>query len=197
MGAGSGEPKLPPTAYAVLGMLSFGREMSGYDLQKATESSVRFFWSPAKSQIYAELRRLQEAGYATEREVAQTDRPDKRLYAVTPAGRTAVERWLAESPVELETIRSTFLLKVFFAHLMAPGVVEKQMAEYREQMGSLLETFLEIERHILAADNPTPYPYMTLKFGIGYARSAIDWCDRTMKELPTGRERGRKKGGKR
>ena len=75
---------LPTTAYAVLGLLTFG-EMSGYDLKRMANQSIRyFFWSPASSQIYSELRRLKSLGYATEREVAQERRPDKRLYQITP-----------------------------------------------------------------------------------------------------------------
>ena len=53
---------LPATAWAVLGELSFGRELSGYDIKKWADASLRFFyWSPAISQIYRELRRLEDA----------------------------------------------------------------------------------------------------------------------------------------
>src|SRR5690242_1918293 len=56
---------LPATAWAVLGLLSFPGERTGYELKKWADSSLRFFyWSPAISQIYAELRRLEELGYA-------------------------------------------------------------------------------------------------------------------------------------
>ena len=55
---------LPATAWAVLGLLSFGRDLTGYDLKKWADSSLRFFyWSPAISQIYGELRRLESLGY--------------------------------------------------------------------------------------------------------------------------------------
>ncbi|MFI8792971.1 hypothetical protein [Streptomyces sp. NPDC055105] len=51
---------LPPTAWAVLGLLSFPGERTGYELKKWADASLRFFyWSPAISQIYAELRRLE------------------------------------------------------------------------------------------------------------------------------------------
>ena len=54
------------TAYALLGLLSFDRELSGYDLKKWADSSLRFFyWSPATSQIYVELKRLEKLGFVT------------------------------------------------------------------------------------------------------------------------------------
>ena len=61
-----GGSELPATAWTVLGLLSFGTDLSGYDLKKWADNSLRFFyWSPAASQIYAELRRLERLGYAT------------------------------------------------------------------------------------------------------------------------------------
>ncbi|MGA8371737.1 MAG: PadR family transcriptional regulator, partial [Acidimicrobiales bacterium] len=87
--------KLSGTANAVLGLLSFGSELSGYDLKKWADHSLSlFFWSPASSQIYAELRRLEEPGYVTSREVPQDELRNKRVYRITEAGREQLLRWL-------------------------------------------------------------------------------------------------------
>src|SRR5687768_3931891 len=91
---------LPTTSYVILGLLTF-REMSGYDLKQLINKSItHFYWSPAKSQIYGELRRLESHGLVTMREVPQTLRPDKRLYRITPQGTEAMMRWLEHSGVE-------------------------------------------------------------------------------------------------
>ena len=67
-------PNLRPTSWAVLGLLSFGEELSGYDLKKWADWSLRFFyWAPSYSQIYGELRKLEEIGYATSRVVNKDD----------------------------------------------------------------------------------------------------------------------------
>ena len=48
----------PTTSYILLGMLS-SQEMSGYDLKQQLDKSLYpCYDSPAKSQIYGELRRL-------------------------------------------------------------------------------------------------------------------------------------------
>ncbi|MGR6999542.1 PadR family transcriptional regulator [Yinghuangia aomiensis] len=58
-------PKLPNTAWAVLGLLSMPGERSGYDLKKWADASLRYlYWSPALSQIYTELKRLEQLGFA-------------------------------------------------------------------------------------------------------------------------------------
>ena len=65
MAKSPGDKQLPTTAYAVLGLVSFG-ETSGYDLKQFADRSINyFFWSPATSQIYAELRRLKSLGYVS------------------------------------------------------------------------------------------------------------------------------------
>ena len=52
------ERRLPATAWAVLGILAFDRELSGYQVKQWADASLTFFyWSPAVSQIYAELKR--------------------------------------------------------------------------------------------------------------------------------------------
>jgi DNA-binding PadR family transcriptional regulator len=74
------------TECAVLGLLTRG-ERSGYDLLKTIERSVGFFWTPAKSQLYALLPKLVERGLLNARRVEQDKRPAKTLYRITPAGR--------------------------------------------------------------------------------------------------------------
>ena len=64
------EEKLSTTSYAILGLLTFDA-MSGYDVLKLVEKSIGHFWSPAKSQVYAELRRLARAGLASEEMIQQ------------------------------------------------------------------------------------------------------------------------------
>ena len=81
-------------------------------------------------QIYVTLTRLEKAGLVTaERVAGQADRPDRKVYALTPDGQQRVADWLAEvswpkpAPVE-------FHLKLFAAataRLADPvGIVDAQ-----------------------------------------------------------------------
>jgi DNA-binding PadR family transcriptional regulator len=174
-------PRLPAGTWAILGLLTFG-ERSGYDLKKLIDLSVGHFFSPARSQIYAELRRLVQLGYAREREVSQTDRPDKRNYRVTPAGEAALRRWLDESPLEPDSFKSPFLVKVFFGRLMDPDRLEEQVREYRAGAVSELAELEALEPMI--RDEPmTAFPYLTLRAGLSACRHTIRWCDEVLKAL--------------
>src|SRR6266508_2351199 len=119
---------LTTTECAVLGLLT-RRGMSGYDLKKAIEGSVGYFWGPAKSQIYAVLPRLVEAGYATSRKVAQSQRPDKQVYRITARGRQALKEWIDEPPSPPQTSSNHLLLKLYFGDLSSPEKLAEHVHE--------------------------------------------------------------------
>lgn len=178
-------PALPVTSYAVLGLLTYG-ERSGYDLTKLVEQSIGFFFTPAKSQIYSELKRLVSLGYASEREVEQEGRPDKRIYTVTDEGREALRGWLEGPDVPPDEVKSTFMVKLFFGHHMSRESVLEQLEEVRRQAVEGLKHLETIEKTIKDEESLF-YPYLTLKCGLKYCRAQIRWAEETIREV-RGRE---------
>ncbi len=66
-------PALPATSWAVLGMLTFGEELSGSDLKSWADWSIGFYyWSPSVSQVYTELKKLETLGFVSSREVSES-----------------------------------------------------------------------------------------------------------------------------
>ena len=183
MTSGEGtSPGLPITSYAILGLVTFD-EISGYDLKRMADQSIRyFFWSPASSQIYAELRRLASLGYVTERGVAQERRPDKRLYRITPEGEQALTEWLERPEVEPDVIKSAFLLKLFFGKFTSPEILVAQIRTRKRQAEDTLAQLEELERHI-QGDDKFFFPYLTLKSGILYGRAGLDWAEGALEDL--------------
>src|SRR5215475_6431690 len=95
----SGDRDLPVTAYALLGLLTFGDELTGYELKRRADNTLRFYWvAPAMSQIYTELARLTEHGYV---EPVTRDGGGRRTttYRITSAGERALHEWIGESRV--------------------------------------------------------------------------------------------------
>jgi len=94
-----GKPNLAATSWALLGMLSYEYELSGYDMRKWIEWSMRFFYgSPAYSQIYSELKKLEQLGLVTSRVENSGGTRNRRLYKITEAGMDAVTRWANDAP---------------------------------------------------------------------------------------------------
>jgi DNA-binding PadR family transcriptional regulator len=181
--------KLPTTSYIILGLLTF-QEMSGYDLKLLADRSVKYFyWSPTKSQIYSELRRLESHGLVTMREVIQERRPDKRIYTITPAGRGAIQQWLAQADVKPDTYKSQLLLKIFFGSMAsAPSLislVEERQQELKEFLEWCKDKRRELQEQIQDSSQDTVFifPLFTLDHTIGKAQADLAWTEVTLQEL--------------
>ena len=166
------------TECAVLGLLS-DRERSGYDLLKTAQGSVGFFWTPAKSQLYALLPKLVERGLATSRRVEQTTRPSKTLYRITPAGRRALRAGLEQAAPSVD--RNTFELRVFFGEHMRPGAVRAMIEARRDHSRAHLAKLEEIERDLDVEAHL--HPYLTLLAGKENAQAAIRWAEQALRLL--------------
>ena len=90
-------PSVP--TFVVLGLLA-KRPGSGYDIVAFAERSVSFFWPLSRSQLYTELSRLEDLGWASGTTVEQDRYPNKRVYEPTPAGMTALREWLQRQAEE-------------------------------------------------------------------------------------------------
>ena len=97
---------------ALLGLLA-QKSRHGYELHAAFEAVVggEQNWDVKPAQIYTTLARLEEGGLVIEEGVEQGGGPEKRIYAITPAGREALSQWLSAG-VELEHHRDEFFLKL-------------------------------------------------------------------------------------
>lgn len=170
----------------MLGMLAH-RARSGYDLQKAAEHGVGYVWTAAKSQVYAVLPRLVDAGYASQRRVAQDGRPDKHVYRITAPGRRALREWLEEPVEDRDAARSPFLLKVFFGDLMSPEALADHLRRKLDQVEADLAEYRAIEERI-AGDEKSYYGYLTLRWGLARAHATRRWTKEVLRELEERRE---------
>jgi DNA-binding PadR family transcriptional regulator len=166
------------TECAVLGMLS-RKERSGYDLLKAIERSVGFFWTPAKSQLYALLPKLVERGLLEARRIEQDKRPDKTVYRITKTGRAALREGLEQASPAVD--RNPFELRVFFGEHMRPGAVRAMIEARHDHQRAHLAILEEIERDPAVVSDT--YPYLTLLAGKENAKAAIRWAEQALQIL--------------
>lgn len=175
--------ELPQTSFAVLGLLSF-QPMSGYDLKQFADRSIgHFYWSPAKSQIYAELRRLRSEGLVTEEYVEQDTRPDKRVYAITPEGRERLSSWINGSEFEQDVFKSNLMLRVFFGASAQPESLISLLNENLEFQAQELVELKEMESKCLAAEYDAIFSLITIRGGIIFTEAAIQWSKEAIDAL--------------
>jgi PadR family transcriptional regulator, regulatory protein AphA len=104
--------KRSSSSMAVLALLGIDR-WTPYELvQHMKRSTIHYIWPRAESKMYEELKRLAAAGYA--RTAADRKDPRRTRYAISPAGRRVLSRWVAE-PGTGVFFESEGALKVLFA----------------------------------------------------------------------------------
>jgi DNA-binding PadR family transcriptional regulator len=175
--------KLSGTANAVLGLLSFGEELSGYDLKKWADHSLSlFFWSPASSQIYAELRRLEAPGYVTSRQVPQDDLRNKRVYRITDAGREHLVTWLETEAIGSPVLKHPVLMRVWLGHLIESDRLRAVIEEHRDRTAARLED-LHRDLDIVAARENWAYPELIIRWSERYYEAERDNAEQLLREL--------------
>ena len=179
-------PSTTRTELAVLGLLAWSGESSGYELHKRAERSVGFIWAPARSQLYAVLKRLEGDGLVSGRRIAQADRPDKRLFQLTDAGEASLRDWLDRvEPIEPED-RDGMLLKLFFGAYGDPEAGRRQLLDYLGRVEDRLATYREIERSFDDEDPGDPaviQRLQSLRFGIALMEASRAWAQETLDAL--------------
>ncbi|MFG2003189.1 PadR family transcriptional regulator [Spirillospora sp. NPDC048911] len=175
--------RLPATAWAVLGILSFGEELTGYEVRQWADHSLRFFyWSPAMSQIYSELKRLEQVGYATSRTVTGDDTRTKRVYTITGAGRAALSRWVEDAPVEPPVLKHGAALRVWLGHLATPQRLREIVSQHRDNAQRLHDE-AECSRQS-AADLPGwVYPELVARWAARYYAAERDLAEQMLTDL--------------
>ena len=107
-----------------LGVLNRG-DASGYEIKKSFEEGpLAHFQEASFGSIYPALTRLTAEGLVVCRDQRQDKRPDKKLYSITNAGRSALQSALHRPPSDDE-VRSDFLFVLFFAHLLPTATLNR------------------------------------------------------------------------
>jgi len=195
--AGGSPAAVSTLGYALLGLLA--REpLSGYDLAQRLKQRVGFFWQAAgHSHVYPELGRLQAAGLASHTAVDQADRPAKKVYAITDAGRAALRRWVT-TPSDPPARRDERVLKAYSLWVADPAEV---VALFRAQEAEHLERLARFEgirafsaRQWEAAgrrrDSPPFASLAALECGILQERAYAAWCRWVVEQVERGADGG-------
>jgi DNA-binding PadR family transcriptional regulator len=170
----STEVRLGPVSYLVLGIIAMRGASTPYGLKRFVQLSVGNFWPFPHTQLYAEPKRLAEAGLLEETREESGRR--RRHYAITEAGRRRLAEWLSEPVATPTEYRDLGLLKLFFAELAEPEAVlalaHEQAAAQRAQLAGYEAT---LERF---SDRPELASRVrSAELGARLARAAVEFWD--------------------
>ncbi|WP_420628746.1 PadR family transcriptional regulator [Candidatus Leptofilum sp.] len=173
--------------FAILGILNV-MPMTGYDLKhQAFDATVYRFWPADQSQIYRTLNKLAEDGLVTVTVQAQVERPDRKVYAITPAGQAALMEWL-KSDQAVPTLRDPLLVQLFFGQELP-----------RDDLLRVVEQRLEVHQTKFAVFSQIPIPpvesrpddrwlalqHLTLDFGLALEQAYVSWLEHCREVITT------------
>ena|ERR1041385_963677 len=112
-----------------LGILTRGNA-TGYEIKKVFEDDAyQHFVEASFGSIYPALNRLMEEGLVSVRAEPQEKRPDRKVYTITQAGRTAFLAALMR-PLPEDRHRSPFVFAMLFSDQLPHSHVQKIVEGY-------------------------------------------------------------------
>lgn len=170
----------------ILGLLSH-EDLTGYEIKKRMDTTLKYFWGASYGSIYPALGDLVMRGLATRRDGAENKR-NKLIYSITEEGRTYLKEWIS-LPVEKDELRYETLLKLFFGKeggpMQAVSHIEAFQKKIEEELPYLLGAADKL-RNYTDTDDTHKYYLMTVEFGIKTYRAYLEWC-KEAKEMLGGR----------
>ncbi len=176
--------------HAILGFLSY-QALSGYDLKKVFDRSVRFFWPANQSQIYRTLADLHSEGLVNQEVISREERLDLKIYQITAAGQAEFQRWIT-TPLVPQDYREAFLIQVYFGAKMTDGealaLLQNMSQELEAALGQLSEMYRFYQEKIgaAAASRDLFYNMLTLEYGIASNQAALQWIRSVQARLAGG-----------
>ncbi len=126
-----------------LGILTRG-DATGYEIKKLFEDDgYQHFVEASFGSIYPALNRLTDEGYVSVRSEAQEKRPDRKVYSITPTGRSQFIASLLK-PLPEDRHRSPFVFAMLFADLLPQSRVSTMLDTY---IGHIDEKLAHLNQH--------------------------------------------------
>lgn len=160
----------------ILGLLSH-EDLTGYEIKKRMDTSLKYFWGASYGSIYPALSDLVDRGLADKRDGAENKR-NKIIYSITEEGRNYLKEWL-KIPVDKDELRYETLLKLFFGNeggeLQAISHIDAFQERIERELPYLLSAADTLRNQM--DDDTHKYYLLTVEFGIKAYGAYLEWCE--------------------
>jgi len=171
--------------YIILGLLA-RQELAGYDIKKLFEEELGDFWYSNHSQIYPELRRMEEDGLIRSRTELVGKKLEKKFYQITKSGQHLLSAWMKEPLNPPVPTRDEFTMKLYLLDSAEdPQVVRlfhEEIARHEEKY-----QYLQARWQLLFTDPEARKKHFghrcILQQAILRERQRLDWLQQELKTL--------------
>lgn len=160
----------------ILGLLSH-EDLTGYEIKKRMDTTLKYFWGASFGSIYPALEDLVKRGLASKRDGAVNNR-NRIIYSITEDGKNYLREWLVK-PVERDELRYETLLKLFFGHEAGVEQTLAHIEAFEEKIAkelSFLQGATEVLKKVILEDKTHKYYLLTAEFGVKTYLAYLEWC---------------------
>ncbi|MGW1541726.1 PadR family transcriptional regulator [Streptomyces sp. NPDC002309] len=152
----------------------------GYELKQDLEQLLGAAYpQPNIGQIYVTLARLEKSGLIEGEEIEQSNRPNKKIYHLTDAGREALHAWYEETADE-PRVRDEFFMKLALAP--QTGLAD-QIALINKQRRQYLNTMRSLSKLAAAENRDNRVAHLLIEGAMLHLQADLDWLERCQEEL--------------
>lgn len=169
--------------YVILGLLA-QQPMSGYDVRRLLQSISWLTGTPSAGSIYPSLRGLLQADLVTVDVQLRPDRPPRKVYTPTEAGRQELRRSL-ERPVAPGASMKAFVNRLIVAGSQSSAALVSDMRQRKSDVEGWHSTLAQLRGSL--DGGPDRGQRMVIDYALSVARAEIAWLsdelDRVSQEL--------------
>ncbi|MEA1961427.1 MAG: PadR family transcriptional regulator [Bacillota bacterium] len=162
----------------ILGCLA-KQPMSGYEIKQVITNSTGLFYNASYGSIYPTLKKHEESGWVTSKEVVEKGRY-KKIYEITEEGHREFMEWMHQSSKPI-TIKYEMLVHLFYFQNLTPNERIDQVGKHIEELKAFQDQLRTIER--FAQELGDPYQQLTLQWGEDFYTFLIDWYEKLLTRL--------------
>lgn len=167
--------KKPFTEYVLLGTLMSGPK-HGYEIRQFLGTALGSTWHVGTSQLYNLFKRLEWEGLVSSSLETQEDRPSKRVFSLSEAGKKSFLVWLNCSTDHVRDLRVEFLTKLFFFQRLGleggDDLINQQVKVMDKAKKRLQQRYKNEE---------DPYNRLVLDFKMSTVDAWLEWLDTKVK----------------
>lgn len=166
----------------ILGLLNH-EPMTGYEIKKRIDTTLKYFWSASFGSIYPTLNSLEKNCYVTKEEGQENGRK-KVIYSITNDGREKLREWL-KNPIVKDELRYETLLKLFFGKELGKVDTLKHIQAFEDNVRKELPILEMCVNQLEKIQNEEDHKYylLTAKFGVETYKSYLKWCQQAKEIL--------------
>ena len=172
-------------AHVILGLLQ-QQERTGYDLKtECFNDRIAHLWQADQAQIYRTLDKLEAQGWLTCTVEFQRDRPNRKVFRITEAGKAETIQWL-QTHQPLTILREPLLAQLHFAAQLPNDAIIRLL---EQELEARREKLAECEAiHVPSLDDPAAsreqkMHRLVLELVRRREQTYVDWLKDTIKTI--------------